>query len=311
MKTSFCFLTNDVETTSLRNHKLSDETGKLVLTQGMPRLLDLFDEFGIKTTFFYTAYIANLYPDVVKLAHKRGHEIASHGFSHKVSEAFDVLKYDEINDHLKKSKDILEQIIGDEIISFRAPALRVRKDITKNLLESGFKIDSSVASQRFDMFLSFGSKHKFNWLYSPRSPYFASEKNIFRKGDTGLLEIPITAHLVPYIGTALRISPILFKGLRPFILIEKKIFHRHLNFLSHPNEFIDEPIQENNKIETRSKNPISYFLKDYLRHKIKLRNLGHKAIPLMRNEIEFMIRHNYSFYRMKDVYSILKNKNAI
>ena len=222
MKNSFCFLTNDVETTSLLRHELNDETGKLVLTQGMPRLLDLFDQYNIKTTFFYTGYIAKLYPDVVKIAHARGHEIASHGYSHKSTDAFDVIGNKEINEHLTLSKNILENIIGDDVISFRAPALRVKKDITKNLIETGFKIDSSVASQRFDMFLSFGSKHKFNWFYAPRSPYFASNNNIFRKGNSHLLEIPITAYLIPYIGTTMRISPILLNTMRHLVLIEKK-----------------------------------------------------------------------------------------
>lgn len=310
MKESFCFLTNDVETTSLLRHELNDETGKLVLTQGMPRLLDLFDQYNIKTTFFYTGYIAKLYPDVVKIAHARGHEIASHGYSHKSTEAFDVLKNNEVNAHLSLSKNILENIIGEEVISFRAPALRVRKDITNNLIEAGFKIDSSVASQRFDMFFSFGSKHKFNWFYAPRSPYFASKSNIFRKGNSQLLEIPITAHLIPYIGTTMRISPILFKSMRPLILMEKKLFNRHLNFLSHPNEFIDEKTDSKEKIKSRSRNPLSFFLKDYLRHKVKLKNLGGKALPLLQNEIEFMKRRQYTFYRMKDIYEILKKQNA-
>ncbi|MFM7683944.1 MAG: hypothetical protein ACKO7P_14560, partial [Bacteroidota bacterium] len=67
----FCFITNDVETTSILHHELRDETGRFVLEQGMPRLLDLYDELGIKVTFFYTGYIANLYPEVVKMAHSR------------------------------------------------------------------------------------------------------------------------------------------------------------------------------------------------------------------------------------------------
>ncbi len=35
--------TNDVETMSILNHKLRDKTGEYVLNQGMPRLLDLYD----------------------------------------------------------------------------------------------------------------------------------------------------------------------------------------------------------------------------------------------------------------------------
>ncbi|MFY7667790.1 MAG: polysaccharide deacetylase family protein [Crocinitomicaceae bacterium] len=310
MNKPYCFITNDVETTSLVYHQLRDETGQLVLSQGMPRLLDLFDELNIKTTFFYTGYIAERFPDVVKIAHQRGHEVASHGYSHLVKNAFDVMTSKKIQEHLFKSKDILEQITGEEVISFRAPALRIKNNFTPYLLDAGFKIDSSVASQRMDMFMSFGSRHKFNWLLSPRSPYFVSEKNIFTKGNSDLLEIPVTSILIPYIGTVMRISPLLLKSLRPLILLEKKLFNRHVNFLSHPNEFIDEARDESIRIQKRSRNPMSYLLADVLRYRLKTKNLGKKAMPIYRNELLFLQQSGYEFHRMKDVYANFKLKHA-
>ena len=50
-KDRICLITNDVETTSILNHKLRDKTGEYVLSQGMPRLLDLYDQYGVKATF--------------------------------------------------------------------------------------------------------------------------------------------------------------------------------------------------------------------------------------------------------------------
>jgi hypothetical protein len=47
------------------------------------------------------------------------------------------------------------------------------------LIQTGHRIDSSVASQRFDFFLSFGSLNKLNWLTAPRRPYRVEEGNIF------------------------------------------------------------------------------------------------------------------------------------
>ena len=87
---------------------------------------------------------------------KDGHEVASHGYSHEVDQAFDVLPFIKQVEHLKKSKQLLEDVSGQEVISFRAPALRVNSDTPKALAETGYRIDSSIASQRFDMFLSFG-----------------------------------------------------------------------------------------------------------------------------------------------------------
>ena len=155
-------ITNDVETTSILNHKLSDRTGKYVLKQGMPRLLELYAKYDVKVTFFFTGHIATLYPDVVRLVQPFGHEIGSHGLTHEASQAFDILPLRTQIDHLKRSKAILEDISGEQVISFRAPAGRVNKNIITALVESGFFVDSSISSQRLDMFMSFGSQKKLN-----------------------------------------------------------------------------------------------------------------------------------------------------
>ena len=301
-----CLFTNDVETTSIINHKLSDKTGLLVLKEGMPRLLDLYDKYNVKATFFYTGHIAKLYPEVVKLAFERGHEIGSHGLSHKVEHAFDVLNFNDQIYHLSESKKIIENIIGDEIISFRAPAARVNKNISKALLETGFKIDSSISSQRLDMFLSFGSIKKLNWITTPRLPYFVNENNIFQKGKSDLLEIPISALIFPYIGTFMRIFPVLNKINRNILYLESKINNRHFNFLTHPNEFIDE-IRENEKIQRRGNNYFSYLLGDLVRHKLKTKNLGHKGLPLLEDELKFFNnRKDIQFTTCKEIYNQLK-----
>ena len=52
----YCLLTNDVETTSIWFNSLRDETGLKVLKEGMPVLLDLYEKYEIKTTFFYRLY---------------------------------------------------------------------------------------------------------------------------------------------------------------------------------------------------------------------------------------------------------------
>ena len=187
-KDRLCLITNDVETTSILNHKLRDKTGEYVLNQGMPRLLDLYDKYGVKATFFYTGHIAILYADVVRKAYEHGHEVGSHGLTHEVDQAFDVLSPEVQLSHLKQSKQILEDIIGEEVVSFRAPAARVDKGFPEILSEAGFKVDSSVSSQRLDMMFSFGALKKLHWLTAPRKAYFTQVDNIFKKGDSGILE---------------------------------------------------------------------------------------------------------------------------
>lgn len=305
MKEKICLITNDVETTSILNHKLRDKTGEYVLNQGMPRLLDLYDKYGVKATFFYTGHIAKLYPDVVKMAYCRGHEVGSHGLTHEVSKAFDVLAPEEQLSHLKQSKQILEDIIGDEVVSFRAPAARVDKSFPSILHEAGFKVDSSVSSQRLDMMFSFGALKKLHWLTAPRKAYFTKPDNIFKKGDSDILEAPISAMGFPYIGTFMRIAPLLNRMTRRLLYLETLCNGRQFVFLTHPNEFIDED-WEGGKIERRASNYFSYLLGDVLRHKLKVKNLGEKALPLYEHELEFFKNKEFEFITCKELY---KRKN--
>ena len=143
-----------------------------------------------------------------------GHEVASHGMSHLRERGFDIMPLkDQIYD-LKESKNILEYISGEKVISFRAPALRVNSNTAIALQETGYLIDSSVASQRFDMFMSFGGIKKLNWLTAPRLPYRTDENSLFKKGNGKIIEIPLSATLFPYVGTTMRIFPFLTKHLR-------------------------------------------------------------------------------------------------
>lgn len=302
-KDKFCLITNDVETTSILNHKLRDKTGEYVLNQGMPRLLDLYDRYGVKATFFFTGHIATLYPQVVKMAYDRGHEVGSHGLTHEVSQAFDVLTSDEQLSHLRQSKQILEDIIGDEVISFRAPAARVNEKFPQIMKEAGFKVDSSVASQRLDMFFSFGALKKLHWITAPRKAYLVNEENIFKKGDSEVMEVPISAMGFPYIGTFMRIAPGLNRLTRQLLYWETLCNGRQFVFLTHPNEFIDED-WEGGKIQRRASNYFSYLMGDVLRHKLKVKNLGEKALPIFERELEFFQRKNFDFLTCRDLYEI-------
>ena len=299
-------ITNDVETTSILNHKLRDKTGEYVLNQGMPRLLDLYEKYGVKATFFYTGHIAQLYPDVVRMAHERGHEVGSHGLTHEVSKAFDVLSPEEQLSHLKQSKQILEDIIGEEVVSFRAPAARVDKKFPLIMKETGFKVDSSVSSQRLDMMFSFGALKKLHWITAPRKAYFTQTDNIFRRGDSEVLEAPISAMGFPYIGTFMRIAPGVNRLTRRMLFWETVCNGRQFVFLTHPNEFIDED-QETTEIERRGSNYISYLLGDVIRHKLKVKNLGEKALPIYERELSFFKDKKFQFLTCKDLYD-LKHK---
>jgi len=108
------------------------------------RLLDLLEEYGVKATFFILGWVAERHPALVQRISAAGHEIASHGYNHRL--VYD-LTADEFREDVRKAKNVLEDIIGAPVIGYRATSYSVVKktlwalDI---LIEEGFLYDSSI-----------------------------------------------------------------------------------------------------------------------------------------------------------------------
>lgn len=116
-----CLLTNDVETTSIWFNSLRDETALKVLNEGMPLLLDTYAQYNIKSTFFFTGYIAKLHPAIVKMIIAAGHEVASHGKSHIRENGFDVMPFEKQKRHLAETKKLLEAWIPEGTTTSAVP----------------------------------------------------------------------------------------------------------------------------------------------------------------------------------------------
>jgi len=106
-------------------------------------LLELFEEFGVKATFFTLGYIGEKFPNLIKKIYDKGHEIGSHSYSHidlrKVSK-------DEAERDIVKSIEVLEKITGEKLLGFRAPFFSINHNNfwVFDVLRKYFKYDSSV-----------------------------------------------------------------------------------------------------------------------------------------------------------------------
>jgi polysaccharide deacetylase family protein (PEP-CTERM system associated) len=108
------------------------------------QLLDLFDKKNTLVTCFFLGWIAEKYPQLVKTAVERGHEIAAHGYSHKL--VYQMTEKEFFEDAMK-SKNILENIIGRPVLGFRSAGFSTTDRspwMLDRLIEAGFKYDSSV-----------------------------------------------------------------------------------------------------------------------------------------------------------------------
>jgi polysaccharide deacetylase family protein (PEP-CTERM system associated) len=108
------------------------------------RVLELLAEYDVKGTFFVLSWNAERHPTLVRRIADQGHEIASHGYRHR-------LIYEqtpaEFRDDVMRSKKILEDTTGVAVLGYRAPSFSLTQaslwalDI---LLECGFRYDSSI-----------------------------------------------------------------------------------------------------------------------------------------------------------------------
>ena len=116
------------------------------------KLLDLFDEYRVKATFFTLGWVAERKRELIIEIAKRGHEVACHGYSHQLvyNQTPEVFRQETI-----RAKSIIEDIIQQPVLGYRAASYSITKkslwalDI---LVESGFVYDSSIFPVRHDRY---------------------------------------------------------------------------------------------------------------------------------------------------------------
>ena len=94
--------------------------------------LDHTKEWNFPGTTFCTAQLAQLAPEFLRETAARGHEIASHGWSHRAGEDL----------QLSASRTLLQGITNQEIYGFRSP--RLRKINKSEITHAGFRYDASL-----------------------------------------------------------------------------------------------------------------------------------------------------------------------
>lgn len=81
-------------------------------------ILDILDQYGVKTTFFLVGGWVDKYPEMVKEIHARGHEIGNHSDTHP---HMSQLSEESIRDELRIMSDKAENITGVRPTLFRPP----------------------------------------------------------------------------------------------------------------------------------------------------------------------------------------------
>jgi polysaccharide deacetylase family protein (PEP-CTERM system associated) len=144
------------------------------------RVLEMLASHEVRGTFFVLGLAAEKSPDLVRAIHSAGHEVQSHGYGHR---PVHTLTPRQFREDLKRSKALLEDLSGQAVVGYRAPAFSIT---LRNLwafdclVECGFTYDSSVFPVR---------TRRYGIAGVPRFPH-----RVRTPGGNTLLEIPVASY---------------------------------------------------------------------------------------------------------------------
>lgn len=140
------------------------------------RILGLFAESGVKSTFFTLGWVAERYPDLIRRIVADGHELACHGYSHVRANTQTPMAFRE---DVAKAKSLLEDAGGVRMKGYRAASYSIGAGnlwALEVLEELGFDYSSSIYPVKHDLY------------GMPEAQRFA-----FRPENApGLVEIPVS-----------------------------------------------------------------------------------------------------------------------
>jgi len=116
------------------------------------RLLDLCARHGVRGTFFVLGWVAERWPGLVRDIAAAGHELGTHGQDHR---RVTTLSHAEFRADVRRSKQTIEDVSGQEVIGYRAPNYSIVKATlwaVDVLMEEGFRYDSSIFPIRHDRY---------------------------------------------------------------------------------------------------------------------------------------------------------------
>ena len=111
------------------------------LESQMETLMYMMASMDIKATFFCLGAVSEKHGEILRQLVASGHEVASHGISHR--NLYDLSRND-LQTEIADSKKMLEDCIGSPVNGFRAPNFSITDLALEVMLKAGYTYDSSV-----------------------------------------------------------------------------------------------------------------------------------------------------------------------
>ncbi len=157
---------------------------------GVPRLLTLFQRFGIKTSWFVPGHSIETFPKQIEAVVAAGHEIGMHGYSHENPIAMTAKQEEDVMD---KSIELITKLCGKGPTGYVAPWWEFSNITNELLLKKGIKYDHSLMHHDFQPYrVRVGD----SWTKIDFTKDAAAwMKPLVRGRETPLIEIPASWYL--------------------------------------------------------------------------------------------------------------------
>lgn len=226
-----------------------------VYAQGLPRLLELFEQFEIRATFFICGRDLESADRrrLIRRMAEQGHELANHSYSHP--RGFARLPAKRLEEEILKSGERIAEAGGAPVRGFRAPAFSLSPAVLHFLERAGYLYDASILPTPWSPLMRWGH-HRLSrcpldesqyghWRYgwAPLNPYHPDLDAPQRRGETRLWECPVTT--MPGLRLPFHSTFVIGFGAWVFRLgfLLNSLRARGITYLLHPAELID-PVED-------------------------------------------------------------------
>jgi peptidoglycan/xylan/chitin deacetylase (PgdA/CDA1 family) len=124
---------------------------------GTPRLLNLFDRYRIRTSWFIPGHSIDTFPEQMKMVADAGHEVGAHGYSHENPIAMTPKQEEDV---LQRSIEAIANLTGRPPRGYVAPWWEMSSVTAELLLKHGFRYDHS---QGYNDFVPFYARVGDTW----------------------------------------------------------------------------------------------------------------------------------------------------
>ena len=143
----------------------------------IPRLVALLEKYDIKGTFFTPGHTIDSTPECVMPYVEAGHELAHHGWTHRLPVTMERTEEEE---EIVRGNESIKRISGRTARGYRSPAWDLSPNSIELLLKHGIKYDSSLMGHDYDCYLA------------RQGDVVELMKPMVRGRETNLVEMPIS-----------------------------------------------------------------------------------------------------------------------